>query len=392
MCLISMASALLLGGLPEISLASHPADGNVPAAPSDTAVVPPNVSQADDGWPDLSYFMDQPYGFLPMIEPITEPAIGYGLWAGPAFISKAPGEPRAGWAMPNLSYVGGMWTENDCWGAMAFDIHNWMDQRLQSAVALMYASIKLNFHGIGEDALLKDNPIRYTLTPFLGVVRVKYRLGDSNFWVGGGYLYSTTKVEIDIPDQFTQLKDLRKDSDIGALFPILTFDSRENIFTPTSGTAAELTAAFCSKALGGDAEFQRASVTATQYFSLDPALTLGLRGDGLFSFGDVPFYAYPYVTLRGAAAMRYQGEQVAQGELELRWQFWKRFSVVGFTGYGVAWNDFELLDDQINVWTGGGGIRYELARRYGLHFGADVAWSPDDFAIYVVFGSSWMRL
>ena len=37
--------------------------------------------------------------------------------------------------------------------------------------------------------------------------------------------------------------------------------------------------------------------------------------------------------------MRYQGEHVAQGEAELRWQFWSRYSVVGFVGSGLARNE-----------------------------------------------------
>jgi hypothetical protein len=39
--------------------------------------------------------------------------------------------------------------------------------------------------------------------------------------------------------------------------------------------------------------------------------------------------------LRGIPAMRYQGESTAQAEAELRWQFWQRFSLVGFAGAGT---------------------------------------------------------
>jgi len=36
--------------------------------------------------------------------------------------------------------------------------------------------------------------------------------------------------------------------------------------------------------------------------------------------------------------------------------------------------------------TGGAGFRYELAREYGLHAGLDVAFGPDNAAIYIVLG------
>jgi hypothetical protein len=40
---------------------------------------------------------------------------------------------------------------------------------------------------------------------------------------------------------------------------------------------------------------------------------------------------------------------------------------------------------------GGTGFRYELARKYGLHMGVDLAFGPDDPIIYVQFSSAWMR-
>ena len=53
----------------------------------------------------------------------------------------------------------------------------------------------------------------------------------------------------------------------------------------------------------------------------------------------------------------------------MRWQCWKRHSFVG----------------------AGAGFRYELARDYGLHAGLDLAFGPDNAAVYIVLGSAWMR-
>ena len=89
--------------------------------------------------------------------------------------------------------------------------------------------------------------------------------------------------------------------------------------------------------------------------------------------------------------MRCQGEKVAEIEAELRWQFWKRFSVVGFAGTGMTSNDSSRFDDGVSIVTGGVGLRYELARKYGLHMGLDVAYGPDGPAIYVQFGNAWLR-
>jgi hemolysin activation/secretion protein len=116
-----------------------------------------------------------------------------------------------------------------------------------------------------------------------------------------------------------------------------------------------------------------------------------VRADVAASFGDEPFYLRPFISLRGAPIMRYQGEEIAQLEAELRWQLWKRWSVVGFVGAGATWNNLERLDNSRSIITGGTGFRYELARKYGIHAGLDVAFSPHDAAIYVQIGSAWAR-
>jgi hypothetical protein len=57
----------------------------------------------------------------------------------------------------------------------------------------------------------------------------------------------------------------------------------------------------------------------------------------------------------------------------------------------VAWNDLERFDNVQKVPTGGFGFRYEIARRYGIQMGLDVAFGPDNTAVYVQVGSAWAR-
>ena len=352
---------------------------------------PSMLRSPEDGWLDLSGFIDEAYGFVPLVIPITEPAVGNGAAAGLAFIDKPKGEAQAGFGRPNITAVGGMGTENGSWGVMAGDSRYWMDDRLQTLVGVAYASVNLDYYGIGENNVLKNNPLRYNLEPLGGLVQAKYRIGHSRVWAGISYALATTQIEFDGPLSTPGLPNFQTESRVGGLTPSFTYDSRNTIFTPTRGTYVEATAGVFSQALGGDDEFQRVNVTAMHYLPLHPKWTLGIRGDAKLSFSDVPFYLRPFVGLRGAPAMRYQGNEVAQAEAELRWQFWKRFSLVGFVGGGVAWNDFGRFEKTLTVVTGGAGFRYELARKYGLHMGVDVAFGPDDPAIYVQFGSAWMR-
>jgi len=352
---------------------------------------PSGTPSADDGWPDASAFLEKKYGFLPIIIPITEPAVGYGAAGGLLFLSKPLSSAEAGLGRPDMTMVGGLGTENGTWATAVGDVRHWFDDRVQTVAGLVYASANLDFYGVGKDLGLEAHPLHYNLRPAGGMLQGKYRIGNSRVWAGMSYAFAATQVEFSAPEGTAGIPDFQRHSNVGGVTPSFTYDTRDNIFTPLSGTYVEATVGLFSEALGGDDEFQRARVILMQYIPLFPRIYLGVRVEGAASFGNEPFYLRPYISLRGAPVMRYQGEEVAQLEAELRWQFWKRLSLVGFVGGGAAWNHFERFDSTQTIVTGGTGVRYELARAYGIHVGVDLAFAPDNTAVYIQVGSAWAR-
>jgi outer membrane protein assembly factor BamA len=307
------------------------------------------------------------------------------------FLSKPLPNPEAGLGRPNITAVGGFGTENGTWGTFAGDMRYWFDEHVQTLVGVVYASVNLDYYGVGDDPALANNPLRYNLEPIGGTLRGKYRFGDSRIWAGLNYALVSTKVSFDEPAGTPGVPAFQHESKVGGFTPSLTYDTRDNFFTPTRGTYLEGSAGLFSPAFGADNNFQRANLVAMQFVPLDSKLFLGVRADGAASFGNEPFYLRPYISLRGAPTLRYQGEEIAQIETELRWQFWERFSVVGFAGTGAAWNNLEHFNSTQTIVTGGTGFRYEIARKYGIHMGLDVAVGPHDTAVYIQIGSSWAR-
>jgi hypothetical protein len=362
-----------------------------PAPTQDQEEEPSLFRSKEDGWFDVGGFLDTQFGFLPIVVPITEPAVGYGAAGGVAFLSRPLGEVREGFGRPNVTFVGGLATENGTEGLMAGDLRHWMDDRLQTLVAVADMSVNLDFFGVGADAGLDGHHLSYNLQPTGGFAQARLRLGESRAWAGLSYGLAAVAVDFDDPGGTTGLPEDSDDSTEAGLTPSLSFDSRDNMFTPVHGTYLEGSWGLFDEALGGDHEFQRAGLLGLQYFELDPDLYLGLRAELDATFGDAPFYLQPYIALRGAPAMRYQGEQTAVLESELRWRFWNRWSAIGFLGTGSAWNDMDQFDDKQSVVTGGTGFRYEIARDYRLHLGLDVAFGPDGAAVYVQVGSAWAR-
>ena len=381
------AGLLLMGLLPLGSTSTLAAEAttaeNVQPSPVGSL-----IRSADDGWLDVSGFLDQAYGFLPVVVPITEPAVGLGAVGALAFIDKPQGEAGAGFGRPNISVVGALGTDNGTQGAMALDMRYWMDDRLQSLIAGVKASVNLDYYGSNEQGYKNKSPRSYKIDLTGAGGQARYRLGDSQNWLGLGYVLATTKATFDQEGLFA---DSGSNIRLGAVNFAFNHDSRDNMFTPRSGQYFEVSALLFNEALGSDRDFTRLGMNAMQYTPLGPKWSLGVREVATFNYGDAPFYMLPYVYMRGVPAMRYQGDQVMQLEGELRWQFWQRVSVVGFGGVGAAVKDFRDLSRTSDAAAGGVGLRYEIARKYGLHAGLDVAWGRDGPAVYIQVGSAWMR-
>ena len=375
-----------------IVLLAHPVSARMdPAAPSDTTGAGSPFFSAEDGMLDISRFMEGRYGFVPVAFPITEPAVGYGAGAMLGFVDKPRSAAQAGFGRPNVTLVGGLATENGTWAVMAADIRYWRQDRLKTLMAAATASLELDYGGVGTMTERERPLLHYALASRFVTLQAMSRIGGTRLWAGLRYAFAASDVAFEVPESTPGLPGHSRKSDVGSLAPSLIYDSRDNNFTPLSGTYAEVYSGLYRDWLGSDDEFESLELTAIQYFPLAREWFLGLRADTRFVQRGAPFYVLPYVEMRGVAAMRYQGEQVAQAQAELRWQCLGRWSVVGFAGAGTAVSEHEGLGGSSGVWAGGAGFRYELARSFGIHAGMDVAWGPDETAIYFQTGSAWGR-
>jgi hypothetical protein len=89
--------------------------------------------------------------------------------------------------------------------------------------------------------------------------------------------------------------------------------------------------------------------------------------------------------------MRYQGDIVSVVEAEFRWDFKPRWSLVAFAGTSKAYDSWSEFSDSAYRTSGGTGFRYLMARKFKLRMGVDIARGPEDWAYYIVMGSSWVR-
>ena len=344
----------------------------------------------DKGVLDVSDYLSKAYGFLPVPVLITEPAVGYG--AGAAFVylhDKFVGKKSSdGRQIPaSMSGIVATGTENGTKFGGSFHIGYYLEDRLRTITFVGYPSININFYKNDKGFLTNvQGPVFYQT--------LKGRVGDSNLFLGGGYVYS--KIETSLKPTVID-RDFERKFTTAAIELVAEYDARDNTLSPNRGYYVNAKAHIFNKAVGNDSNFERYSAYGMVYIPISKTFTLESKMMGESIVGeDVPFYVYPFLMQRGIRIMRYQGEHTASAELQLRWEFIERWSALFFGGAGKAFGKDQLNLEQVSFseaptrYSKGVGFRYLIAKKFGLRMGVDVASSEHDKALYIQFGSAWV--
>ncbi len=339
---------------------------------------------------DVSYYLNNLHGFLPIISPITEPAVGYGAaLAGLFFIPKKETADKK-FQMPDVVGAAGGLTQNGTWFAGAGYAGFWKGDRIRYRGGLGYADISLKFYGIGG-GILEKYPADFSLKTYALIQQAIFRIGKSKFLLGGKYQFMKTKASF-FEESELPINPLDFDLINSGLGLIAEYDNTNSIFSPSKGLRINLTYDQYLEILGSNRNFGRLTLF-THYYQpiVKNKWIAGFRLESQLSTGDAPFYMLPFISLRGVPALRYQGEFTALVETEQEVMLTKRWSVVGFGGYGWAFKSLDKMSDETTAWNAGAGFRYLIARLFGLKMGMDVARGPEQWAVYVVVGSSWLK-
>lgn len=346
---------------------------------------------------DISDWLIDRKGFLPVPIVITEPAVGFGGGVALMFVrnSMREGSERAKetgrMTPPDIFVAGAAATENGTKAAFAGGMLSFDDDRWRYRGGVGRTDVNLEFYGIGGSGLGgAASSIGYSLDGWMSSQQVLRRLGDSDNWLGLRWIFLDLDSKLDLskdprsglsPDQTT-----RRTSGIGLT---LEHDTRDNIFTPSKGWTGALDATFYSPDFGSDTRFQSYRGHVFAYFPIAKSVVLGGRLDGRAVSGRTPFYMLPFIDMRGVPAARYQDERTAVVETELRWDVTPRWAAVGFVGAGRAWGRSTDFSEAENVISRGVGFRYLIASRLGLWVGLDYAKGPEDGTWYIQVGNAW---
>ncbi|GLS83372.1 hypothetical protein [Paraferrimonas haliotis] len=332
----------------------------------------------DDGKLDVSNWLSQAYGFLPVPIMVTEPAVGYGGGLAVVFLS----DSLVAETPPDISGIFSIATENGSKVNGGFYQGYWKNDSIRYEGMAVLPEINLAYYG-DSTAPLFD----YKLKGAFLDQTILFRVNESPLFLGASMTYFDGDNSIrgeaqgPIPSFGYQNRVLS-----GAVE--LLYDTHDNHFSPKNGYKIEASLAhFEGREADSNYNYQKAEVKHVQFWELQQWV-LGLKVSADVVDGQVPFYARPFISLRGIPAMRYQGDQVVASEFEARRYLDSRWSVLGFAGAGSAADKAQDLFKETQV-AGGAGFRYLIADKYGMEVGMDLARGPEETTVHIQFGSSW---
>ena len=340
---------------------------------------------------DISHYMYNLNGLLPILSPITEPAVGFGAALATVYFIPKKKNDSIKFQMPDIAALAVGLTENGTWFVGGGYLGFWNKDKIRYRGVAGYGDVKLKYYGLGNEFLAK-NPINFSLNSTFLLQQALFRIGNSRFMVGGKYIYSKSKVTIFDGSQSEWIKPQDVNVQNSGVGIIAEYENYDNFLSPNKGIRINVNYIQFLEGLGGDLDFGKGTFFVNYYVpAIKNKLISGFRFESQIATGSSPFYMKPFVNLRGVPAMKYQGDIVSLIETEQMFLINNRWGLVGFGGIGNTYNTDADNTDIISAWNYGGGFRYLIARKLGLRMGIDVAKSANDWGIYIIFGSAWIK-
>jgi hypothetical protein len=334
---------------------------------------------------------------------ITEPAIGYGLGGAlghfhkkkhgadssagsmaPALTENSAARTGKGQKVPpTVSGIAAAYTDKGTWGVAFAHSASWSKDRIRYKGVVGYANVVSTFY-------FGDQPFDFTLDTGLFYQDIKFRIKSSDFFVGAKLVYLNPDILFDLDLGDLPIEPQEKRINDFGLAVQADYDGRDNTMTPNRGQFVELVAWKHLEALGGETDYWNASFQVQSFSEMmKKRLVLGFHLALNSAGGDPPLWGYPWVTMRGIPALRYQNESTAVVETELRWDIFGRWAAVGFIGVAATRGDVPQYQDESGLVAGGIGGRFLFRPQDDLWVGIDVAKGPEDYILYVQVGQAW---
>ncbi len=332
---------------------------------------------------------------LPIV--ITEPAIGEGLGAALVYFhgkddrskprimngQSVATTARRSTPPPTATGVMGFYTNNDTNGVGIGHTRSIKDDKYRFVG--VFADMTVN-----SSVYLLDIPFDFEIAGNLAYASIKRRMGNSNLFLGLSLMALDADVQFELnPTDTPPIPLLEFGLTNVGIAANVTYDRRDNSTMPESGQLIDLSVWRYDDALGSDFEYTSARLKLHSFHKLHEKFTLGLRFDASTASGSPPFFAVPFVSLRGIPALRFQAETAGAVEIEGRYKFADKWAGIAFAGAGFTDVQKSELETSQDMNAYGVGFRFQALKEQNVWIGLDVAQGPEDTAWYFQIGQGW---
>jgi hypothetical protein len=313
--------------------------------------------------------------------PISSPAIGTGIVPVLGYIFPFSTKDKV--SPPSTIGAAGLVTDNGSRGFAVGGQLFFKENTYELTSGYVHGNVDYNFYGTGVASNLKLPLVQTGQAFFAEFLR---RVGWK-FFVGPRFITGRSFVTV-VPNSGSIVPippEVGLHDNLTSIGARVTRDTRPNHFYPLGGTFFTFTSDFFSQGLGSKYTFQSYKSEFDKYWSLSEKQVLAYDAYFCGTGGAPPFYGNCiYGTsneLRGYTAGKYFTRYSLATQLEYRLVLPKRFGLVIFGGLGGVIpggnQPLQLLESSRFLPSGGGGLRFELSKKYHVNLRADIAQGRD---------------
>lgn len=259
--------------------------------------------------------------------------------------------------------------------------------RWQFAGKFRFRKWPTSFYGIGRDSP-RENPEEFTEFVLSGSAEALMQIRPG-IYVGAGYAMRWGRIRDPEPadgDLAGGAVPGAGDSRVAGMGLVATYDTREHLYLPRSGSLYRLQVDRYAPAFGGDRSYTRLTVDLRQYVTIAGPVTAAFQAVLSVTDGEVPFRVMPNVgeIVRGYTTTRYIDRQRWAVQAEFRAiPVWWRLGLVVFGGVGdVADRIGDFRDGRLS-YAVGIGARFLMYSRERITIRQDFAFGRDSSGDYL---------
>lgn len=252
---------------------------------------------------------------------------------------------------------------------------------------LLFMRYPQKFFGIGNDtpSSLEEN---YTSE----ILRIEFKaLRSLSEGLNAGLtgLFENRKLSDLLPGGILSSGQIlgHNDGKTSGLGPMVTVDSRDNIFAPEQGIYHQLSVVTFHKSLGSDYQFTRIITILRQYLTVGDGQVLAMQWYGSFISGSAPFHKLAELggqnMMRGYFEGRYRDNHYITAQMEYRTDLFWRIGMVFFAAVGDVAHEIRQFNIRDIKPSYGFGFRYFFNIQEKLNLRVDFGFGNNSSGLYI---------